>query len=236
MSINFLTSRARNAARTASALLRRRVALATLAVLGALAVPTVALSSVVPQWFQLWTGGAPMMMSGEGIGSLPSYLTPDTVAPVPGATPEQNALQGLPSLEVNVPYTAIFDAVPSADGDGYVFIGPGATPNDALVRLFGDLLVTVDPTHLEGRHKTLSWNVGPSFAGANLYYVIGDASSMGTVSNVSGPILLPVQSPAWQAAFDSGSVILALVRADGAVATLHLDASGDQVVAVQHLP
>jgi|GEM_PF-6776140 len=235
MSINSITSRARVAARTITEPLRRRVALVAIA-LGALVVPTVALGSALPQWFQLWTGGSPMMMSGEGIGSLPAYFTPDSFAPVPGATPEQLALQSKPSVEVNVSYFEAFDVITAAQGDGYVFIGPGATPNDAVVRLFGDLAMTIDPTVLEGRDKTVAWNVGQDFAGSTLYYVIGSASSVGTVSNIDGTILLPVESGAWKAAFEQGTVILALIRGDGAVATLHLDSTDDGIVAFQNLP
>ena len=235
MSINLLSSRLRLAVRAITDPLRRRVALAAVA-LGALVVPTVALGSAIPQWFQLWTGGAPLMMSGEGIGSLPAYFTPDSFVPVPGATPEEVALQEQPTVELNVPYTAAFDVVTSAVGNGYAFIGPGAGPNDAELRLFGDLAMTVDPTQLEARNNTMSWNVGPAFAGSTLYYVIGDSSTMGTVSNVAGEMILPVKSDAWQSAFDSGVVILALVRPDGAVATLHVDQTGSGIVAIQNVP
>lgn len=199
-------------------------------------VPAIALGTIHPQWFQQWSGGAPLMMSGESIGSLPCYLTPDTTAPVPGATAEENGLQLLPAIEVDVPFNTVYDTVVDAHGNGYAFLGPGSGNSIAEVRFFGDVSIDVDPTFLEGRDRTVYWNVGPAFAGATLHYALGSLASFGSVSQVSGKLELPVDSPAWQAAFAKGVISLALVRADGAVAVMHLDEMNGAIVAFQSVP
>lgn len=199
-------------------------------------VPVVALGATYPQWFQLWSGGAPMLLSGEGIGTLPCYVTPDATAPVPGATHAENELQLQPAIQVDVPYDTIYDTVVDGSGTGYAFISPGTGSTQAKVRVFGDVAVTIDPNQLEGRQRTVYWNVGPAFDGATLHFAIGDLASFGTKVGVSGALMLPVESDVWKAAFDKGVVSLILVRADGAMAALHIDEIGGAIVAIQAVP
>ncbi|QDU83723.1 hypothetical protein Pla163_08240 [Planctomycetes bacterium Pla163] len=195
-----------------------------------------AITSGLPDWFSQWTGGTPMMMSGESIGSLPSYLTPADTMEVPGATESENGLQLLPSLEMEVPFTQVFDAVPSADGNGYAFIGPGSEAANARVRVFGDVSMAFDTTLVGGRGKTIQWNPGPAFAGSKLLYFLGSASASGSVSVGSSPIGLPVDSAQWKLAFEQGTVLLILVRPDGFYSALELDRVGGALVAVQSVP
>jgi hypothetical protein len=195
-----------------------------------------AIDSGLPDWFSQWTGGTPMMMSGESIGSLPSYLTPAETMDVPGADASENGLQLLPSLEMDVPFTQVFDAVSSAEGDGYAFIGPGSQTANARARVFGDVLVTFDTTIVGGRGKALQWNPGQAFAGSELIYSIGGSFATGSMTVGSAPIALPVDSAQWKAAFDQGTVILVLARPDGLFAVLELDRVEGVLVAYQSVP
>lgn len=206
-------------------------------VLALLGLPAaVAINSGLPDWFFQWTGGTPMMMSGESIGSLPSYLTPAETLDVPGADAASNGLQLLPSIELEVPYTQVFDAILSAEGNGYAFIGPGTETLNARARIFGDVLTTFDATLVGGRSKSLQWNPGQAFAGSTLLYSLGGSTVSGSMEIGSSAITLPVDSAQWTAAFEKGSVVLLLVRADGAYAVLELDQVEGALVAYQAVP
>jgi hypothetical protein len=213
----------------------KKSALLTVAL--AIGLPAGAIGVQTSGWFGQATGGAQLMASGESIGSLPCFLTPDETAPVPGATPAQLALQTLPALQVDIASSLVWDVVQSAFGNGYAFVGPSLTAeNNARLRTFGDASASLDSKPFAIRTNALSWRVGAAFAGSTL-----TVAGMGKPLVVQLPpttldVPLPIDSTLWAATLAVSPISLTLTRPDGVLATLQLSLSGNQLVVIQNVP
>jgi hypothetical protein len=203
----------------------------------AIGLPAVAIGVQSAGWFGQATGGAQLMASGESIGSLPCYLTPDETAPIPGATPAQLALQTLPALQVDIASNLVWDVVQGAIGNGYCFVGPSLTNEfNARLRTFGDASAAIDSKPFAVRTNTLSWRVGSAFAGSSLTIAGSGKPLVMQLSPATLDVPLPIDSTLWSATLAVTPITLTLTRADGAVATLQISLSGGQLIAIQNVP
>jgi hypothetical protein len=210
---------------------------ALLTVALAVGLPAAAIGVVTTGWFGQATGGAQLMASGESIGSLPCFLTPDETAPLPGATPEQMAMQALPAVQVDIASNLVWDVVQSALGNGYCFVGPSLTnEGNARLRTFGDALESIDSKPFSVRTNTLSWRIGSAFAGSSLTIAGSGKPLVMQISPATLDIPLPIDSTLWAATLATTPITLTLTRADGAVASLQLALSGNQLVVTQNVP
>lgn len=205
------------------------------ACLVALSLPATLIALTASDWFQQWTNGAPMMASGESIGSLPAYLTPSDEVPVPGASAEQNALQAEPAIQIDVPHEYAFSSVPYAQGAGYAFVGPSplATAN-ARVRLFGTLDAKAPLNAFDGRNNSLSWRVGNAFAGSKLVTASATKTTISLLPPNATTVPLPVDQ--WKSALQAGPMVMTLVGTSGQKAMLVLTADTDMLSIAQFVP
>lgn len=203
----------------------------------AVGLPAAAIGVQTSGWFGQATGGAQLMSSGESIGSLPCFLTPDETAPIPGASPAQLALQTLPALQIDIASSGVWDVIQNAVGNGYCFIGPSlANEGNARLRTFGDASATVDSKPFVVRTNTLSWRIGPAFAGSSLTIAGSGKPLVMQLSPATLDVPLPIDSTLWAATLAVTPITLTLTRADGAVATLQLALSGNQLLVNQNVP
>jgi len=213
----------------------KKSALLTVAL--AIGLPAGAIGVQTGGWFGQATGGAQLMASGESIGSLPCFLTPDETAQIPGASPAQLALQTMPALQVDIASNLVWDVVLSAFGNGYAFVGPSLTSeNNARLRTFGDASVWLDSLPFAIRTNTLSWRVGSAFVGSTLTVAGTGKPIVIQLSPTTLDVPLPVDSTLWAAWLATSPVSLTLTRPDGVVATLQLSLSGNQLVVIQNVP
>lgn len=210
---------------------------ALLTVALAVGLPAAAIGVQTSGWFGQATGGAQLMASGESIGSLPCFLTPDETAPIPGASPSQLAMQTLPAFQVDIASNLVWDVVQSAVGNGYAFVGPSLTnEGNARLRTFGDTSASVDSKPFTVRTNTLSWRIGSAFAGSSLTIAGSGKPLVMQLSPATLDIPLPIDSTLWASTLATAPISLTLTRADGAVATLQLSLSGSQLVVIQNVP
>lgn len=213
----------------------KKSALLTVAL--AVGLPAGAIGIQTSGWFGQATGGAQLMTSGESIGSLPCFLTPDETAPLPGASPAQLALQTMPALQVDIASNLVWDVVQNANGNGYAFVGPSLTNEaNARLRTFGDANALLDSKPFAIRTNTLSWRIGAAFAGSTLTIVGAGKPLVLQLSPATLDVPLPIDSTLWATTLAANPIALTLTRPDGAVATLQLSLSGNQLIVLQNVP